>query len=67
MFSATPSGLVPASNSSRCARPARVTVTSAENPCSAISASGTWPAAIIGAGRDGPRPTGARRAGPGRA
>ena len=41
MFSVTPSGLAPVSNRNRCSRPPLVTVTSAENPCSAISASGT--------------------------
>jgi hypothetical protein len=45
MFSTTPSGLVPASNSSLCSRPAFSTVTSTENPCSAISASAPLPSA----------------------
>ena len=55
MFSVTPSGLVPASNRNLCSCPALVTVTSTENPCSAISASGTRPPAIIASGRRGLR------------
>ena len=64
MFSVTPSGLVPASNRNLCSCPALVTVTSAENPCSAISESGTRPSAIIASGRHGLRARSNRRAGP---
>ncbi len=64
MFSVTPSGLVPASNRNLCSCPALVTVTSTENPCSAISASGTRPSAIIASGRHGLRARSTRRAGP---
>ena len=38
-----------------CSCPALVTVTSTENPCSAMSASGTCPSAIIASGRHGLR------------
>ena len=64
MFSVTPSGLAPVSNRNRCSRPALVTVTSAEKPCSATSASGTWPPVIVVVGRHGPLPIRTRRAGP---
>ena len=64
MFSVTPSGLVPASNRNLCSCPALVTVTSNENPCSAISPSGVRPSAIIASGRHGLRAGSARRAGP---
>jgi len=58
-FSVTPSGLVPASKSSRWLRAPRWTVTSMEKPCSASSASGAWPPAMTAHGR-------ACRSGPGR-
>ena len=64
MFSVTPSGLTPVSNRKRCSRPALVTVTRTENPCSATSASGTCPSAIVADGRIGVLPGPARRAGP---
>ena len=47
MFSTTPSGLVPASNSTRCSARFLRTVTSTENPCSAISESRVCSPAII--------------------
>src|SRR5262245_44837581 len=47
MFSTTPSGLAPASNSSRRVLAPRCTSTSRENPCSARSASGARPPVMI--------------------
>src|SRR3954470_3121484 len=64
MFSTSPSGEIPVSNSSRCSRPPRTTLTSAEKPCSARSPSNASPRSSTGAGTRGPEPITGRRAGP---
>ncbi len=53
MFSVSPSGVSPASNRTVVVRPAFSTVTRAENPCSARSASPVRPFSRKRAGRSG--------------
>src|SRR5215467_3990377 len=64
MFSTTPSGLTPASKRTWCSEPFLVTVTSAEKPCSATSASGPSPPSMILTGLRARDPPGGLRAGP---
>jgi hypothetical protein len=64
MFSTSPSGEIPVSNSSLCSRPRRTTLTSAEKPCSARSASNASPKSSTGAGTRGSEPITGCRAGP---
>src|SRR5215208_1619340 len=64
MFSTRPSGVRPAPKSTRVSRPSFVTVTNAENPCSARRASSVVPPARSGAGIRGEAAIEGRLAGP---